>query len=67
MDMYSRSGRDNFQNAYLILDVTWVEYKVDSETLGDRQRYQMCIGGPWKWQTIYITQSPLPPSASGAW
>ena len=28
----------------LILDVPWVEYKVDRVALGDRQRYQVCMG-----------------------
>ena len=45
----SRSGRDNFQTIStpsLILDVPWVEYKVDKAALGDRQRHQVCMGDP---------------------
>ena len=43
----SRSGRDNFQTIItFILDVPWVEYKVDRAALGDRQRHQVCMGDP---------------------
>ena len=48
----SRSDRDNFQTISMpnlvILDVPWVEYKVDRAGLGDRQRHQVCMGDPWK-------------------
>ena len=39
----------DFQVGYrglLILDVPWVEYKVDRAVLGDRQRHQVCMGDP---------------------